>query len=445
MISPRRNRLVVVSVVTALAFVGGCGQDNDDEALDPDSAECTAFSSYQGNSGTTVTIYGSIRDTEQDSLVEAWTPFEQCTGIEIDYEGSGEFEAQIQVRVEGGNAPDLAFIPQPGLIATLVETGKVKEAPAAVKTLAQEGWSQEWQDYGTVDGTFYAAPLGSNVKSLVWYSPSFFEENGYQVPTTWDDMIALSDTIAASGIKPWCVGIESGDATGWPATDWIEDVVLRTAGVDVYDQWIAHEIPFNDPRIVEAVDKAGSILKNEDYVNGGFGEVKSIATTAFQDAGQPVLTGECAMHRMATFYSAQWPDGTEIGEDKDVYAFYFPTIQNDQGNPVLGAGEFTTAFSDRAEVQAVQTYLASAEFANARAKLGSWLSANKGLKLENVPSPVDKLGVQTLQDASTVFRFDASDQMPGKVGAGTFWKGMTDWINGQDTETTLDYIENSWT
>ncbi|MBT8225714.1 MAG: carbohydrate ABC transporter substrate-binding protein [Dactylosporangium sp.] len=443
MIANRRNRLVALTAVAGLALVGGCGAD-EKETLDPNSAECAPYTAYQGHDGETVSIYGSIRDAEQDSLNEAWDMFSQCTGIEIEYEGSGEFEAQLQVRVDGGNAPDLAFLPQPGLLETLVEAGKVKEAPAEVKTLAEQNWTKDWLGYGTVDGTFYAAPLGSNVKSFVWYSPGFFEEKGYKVPTTWDEMTALSDTIADSGIKPWCAGIESGDATGWPATDWIEDVLLRTADTDTYDKWVSHGIPFNDPKIVEAVDKAGSILKNDKYVNGGFGDVKSIASTAFQEGGQPILEAKCAMHRQASFYAAQWPDGTNVGPDGDVFAFYFPAIDASQGKPVLVGGELTAAFNDRGEVKAVQQYLASADFANSRAKLGSWVSANKGLKVENVPSPIDKLSVETLQDENAVIRFDGSDLMPAKVGAGTFWRGMTDWITGKDTQGTLDYIEDSW-
>ncbi|MBN1174806.1 MAG: carbohydrate ABC transporter substrate-binding protein [Micromonosporaceae bacterium] len=443
MISSTRHRFVAIVAVAGVALAAGCASD-DGNGADKDSAECAPFTAYQGHSGKTVTIYGSIRDAEQDSLNEAWKTFTQCTGIEIQYEGSGEFEAQLQVRVDGGNAPDLAFIPQPGLLATLARGGKVKPAAAEVKTLAEQNWSQDWLAYGMVDGKFYAAPLGSNVKSFVWYSPGYFKEKGYEVPTTWDQMIALSDTIATSGIKPWCAGIESGDATGWPATDWIEDVLLRTGGVETYDQWVTHGIPFNDPKIIEAVDKAGSILKSDKYVNGGYGGVKSIATTAFQEGGRPILDNKCAMHRQASFYAAQWPNGTKVGPDGDVYAFYFPTIDPAKGKPVLGAGEFTAAFTDRAEVQAVQQYLASAEFANSRAKLGSWVSANKGVKLDNVASPIDKLSVQILQDSSTVFRFDGSDLMPAKVGAGTFWKGMTEWISGKDTKSTLDYIENSW-
>ncbi len=440
----RRNRFIVVVAAAALAFVAGCSSGGGGSSVDKNSAECEPYQAYQGHDGTTVTAYGSIRDAEQDAMNEAWDLFSKCTGIKIEYEGSGEFEAQLPIRVDGGNAPDLAFIPQPGLLANFAKAGKLKPAPADLKESAQQNYSKEWLDYGTVDGTFYAAPHGSNVKSFVWYSPGYFKDKGYEVPTTWDEMIALSDKIAADGIKPWCAGIESGDASGWPATDWIEDVLLRTAGVDVYDQWVAHQIPFNDPKIAEAVDKAGSILKNDKYVNGGFGGVRSIATTAFQEGGLPILDNQCAMHRQASFYAAQWPDGTKVGKDGDVYAFYFPTIGSSETRPVLGAGEFVAAFADRPEVQAVQSYLASPDYANRRAKQGSWVSANKQLDVANVASPIDKLSVELLQDPKTVFRFDGSDQMPAAVGAGTFWKGMVDWINEKDTKTVLDYIENSW-
>src|SRR5690606_3455017 len=203
--------------------------------------------------------------------------FSRCTGITIAYEGSGEFEAQLQVRVDGGNPPDIAFIPQPGLLARFAQAGKLKPASAETKAMAEQNYPADWLKYSTVDGTFYGAPLGSNVKSFVWYSPKMFQEKGWKTPETWDELIALSDEIAASGVKPWCVGIESGDATGWPATDWIEDLMLRTQGPEVYDQWTTHGIPFNDPRVAEAVDQAGRILKNPKYVNGGFGDVKTIA------------------------------------------------------------------------------------------------------------------------------------------------------------------------
>ncbi|MEV1143080.1 ABC transporter substrate-binding protein [Micromonospora sp. NPDC049799] len=440
-----RQAFVIAGALGLALSATACGTGGNDDTNDnAGSPECSAYEKYEGHDGKKVSIYSSIREIEADRLEQSWEQFSKCTGIEIDHEGSGEFEAQLGVRVDGGNAPDIAFIPQPGLLKRFADGGKLKAASADTKAMAEANYPADWLKYSTVNGTFYGAPLGSNVKSFVWYSPKTFKEKGWTVPQSWDDLIKLSDTIAASGTKPWCAGIESGDATGWPATDWIEDLMLRTQTPEVYDQWTSHGIPFNDPKVAEALDRAGTILKNEKYVNGGFGGVKSIATTSFQEAGVPITTGKCALHRQASFYANQWPEGTKVAEDGDVFAFYFPAIDPAKGKPVLGGGEFVAAFADRPEVQAVQTYLASGEHANSRAKIGDWVSANNKLDLANVANPIDKLSVQILQDKSSVFRFDGSDLMPAAVGAGTFWKGMVDWVNGKDTATVLQGIESSW-
>ncbi|MEH1126907.1 ABC transporter substrate-binding protein [Micromonospora sp. CPCC 206061] len=438
-----RQALVIASVVGLAISAAACGGD-DSGSGNGDSADCAAFDKYDGNDGKKVSIYASIRDTEADLLEQSWEQFTECTGIDIDYEGSGEFEAQLQVRVDGGNAPDIAFIPQPGLLATFAKAGKLKAAPADTKSAAEANYPADWLKYSTVDGTFYGAPLGSNVKSFVWYSPKQFQEKGYAVPKTWAELISLSDKIASTDQKPWCAGIESGDATGWPATDWLEDLMLRTAGPEVYDQWVTHAIPFNAPQVATAMNQAGEILKNPKYVNGGFGEVKSISTTSFQEAGLPILEGKCSLHRQASFYANQWPEGTKVAEDGDVFAFYFPAVDPSKGEPVLAAGEFTVAFADRPEVQAVQNYLATPDYANSRAKLGNWVSGSRGADINNFANPIDKLSVQILQDQSKVLRFDGSDLMPSAVGAGTLWRGMVDWINGRDTATTLSTVESSW-
>jgi len=437
--------LLGLTLAATACGTGGSGGSGNAQP-DPDAevpAGCEAYEEYQGSSGTQVSMYTSIRDIEADRYVQSFEEFEKCTGIKINYEGSGEFEAQLNVKVQGGNAPDIAFIPQPGLLQRFVKAGEVVEAPKGTAANVDEFWSEAWKEYGSVDGKLYAAPMGANVKSYVWYSPKAFAEAGYEIPTTFDELVALSDTIAATGKKPWCAGIESGDATGWVLTDWMEDLVLRDAGPEVYDQWIAHEIPFDDPAIASALDKVGTILKNPEYVNGGFGDVRSIATTSFQDGGLPILEGECFMHRQASFYANQWPEGTTVAEDGDVFAFYFPGETAD-AKPVLGGGEFVAAFNDREEVQKVQTYLSSDEYANTKAGIGDWISANTGLDVANVKNPIDKLSVETLQDPESEFRFDASDLMPAAVGAGSFWQGMTDWINGAETDKVLGEIESSF-
>jgi alpha-glucoside transport system substrate-binding protein len=440
----------VLGLALTLAACGGGGSDDTAGGTSPGEGktECQGLTSFGDLTGKTVKVYTSIVAPEDKAQKDSYNLFTQCTGAKVQYEGSKEFEAQLVVRVKSGNPPDIAYVPQPGLLNTLVkDTGKVVEAPEAVAQNVDKWWGADWKGYGTVDGKFYAAPLGANVKSFVWYSPKTFTAKGWKVPTTWAELTALSDTIAGSGVKPWCAGIGSGEATGWPATDWLEDVMLRTAGKDVYDQWVTHKIPFNDPQVVSALDQVGNILKNPKYVNGGLGDVKSIATTTFQDGGLPILKGTCAMHRQAGFYAANWPKGTKVAEDGDVFAFYLPPFDAAKGKPVLGGGEFVAAFADRPEVKAFQTYLSSDTWANEKAKAtpdGGWVSANKGLDKNNLASPIDQLSAEILQDPEAVFRFDGSDLMPGAVGAGSFWKGMTNWITGQSTQQVLDAIEKSW-
>ena len=454
----RRSKATIGMAAVALVGLSACGgSSSDGDGGSGDSAggdiDCSVYEEFGDLDGKEVSIYTSIVAPEDTPHKESYKPFEDCTGVKVTYEGSKEFEAQLQVRVKGGTAPDLAIIPQPGLLKTMVETGKVKAAPKQVEANVDEFFGEDWKTYGSVDDTFYAAPLGANVKSFVWYSPAAFEEKGYEVPQTWSEMMDLSkkiaeDTSGEEGVKPWCAGIASGDATGWPATDWMEDVMLRTAGPDAYDQWVEHEIKFNDQQVVDALGEVGKILKDPAMVNGGLGDVKTIATTEFQQAGLPIMDGMCYMHRQASFYAANWVEaGAEVGEDGDVWAFYLPAQEAEGDKPVLGGGEFVAAFDDRPEVQAFQTYLSSDVWANEKAKVteGGWVSANTGLDVENLKSPVDKLAAETLQDENAVFRFDGSDMMPGVVGTGSFWKEMTNWIaTDKDDKAVLDAIEKSW-
>ncbi|MEW2383454.1 ABC transporter substrate-binding protein [Micromonospora sp. NPDC047707] len=432
----------VLGLTLTLTACGG-GSDNDTSA-DAPSVDCAQFSQYGDLKGKTVTVYAGIVTPEDKAYVDSYKPFEECTGATIKYEGDKSFETQILVRAKAGNPPDIAIVPQPGLLAQLVETGRVKAAPPEVGANVDKFWGADWKSYGTVNGTFYAAPSGASIKSLVWYSPKEFKDNGYQVPKTLNELVQLSDKIAATGKKPWCAGISSGEATGWPITDWMEDMMLRLNGPETYDKWVKHEIPFNGPESTAALDEVGKFLKNDKYVNGGLGDVKSIATTTFQDAGQPILEGTCSLHRQASFYAANFPENTKVAEDGDVFAFYLPG-KDANSKPLLGGGEFNVAFADRPEVKAFQTYLSTDTWANVKAQVSQgWVSANKGLDVAKVSNPIDKLAAELLQDPNSVFRFDGSDQMPGAIGSNAFWKQSTSWITGQSTKQTVDNIEAAW-
>lgn len=445
----RRGGLVLLAPAVAVALLAACSSNSTKTAtaVPTLTGNCAKYQAYAGYAGKTVTMYASIISPESDSLQKSWQEFSDCTGIKISYEGSNDFESQLPVRVQGGTAPDLAIIPQPGLLQQMVKSGKVAKPTAAVTANEDKYWNKAWKQYGSVNGTFYAAPMSANMKSMVWYSPKAFTAAGYQVPTTWDDLMKLSDTIAAAGKgKPWCGGIGSGTATGWPATDWLEEIVLGKYGGQVYDDWVSHKVKFSDPQITSAMQTLAGWMQNPKYVNGGFGDVKTIATTTFQDAGKPILTGQCWMLQQASFYGAQWPAGTKVAPDGDVFAFYLPANNPSISTPVEGGGEFVTAFSNRPEVQKVQEYLSTPDWATSRIKVApGWVSANQGVDKSVYTNPVDQLSAKYLTDPNATFRFDASDLMPAAVGAGQEWKSFTSWFgSGESIDQVTKEIDAAW-
>ena len=338
----RRSMVGIATLSVAALALAGCAaaEDSGETTTDAGSdsgasvaAGCEAYADYLGNEGETVEIYTTIVEPESTLFQESFVDFEECTGITIEWNGDQAFEEQIAVRVAGGTAPDLAIFPQPGLLSSF--SADLVPASDALVASVDANYTADWKNYGSVDGTLYAAPLGANVKSFVWYSPKTFADNGWAIPTTWAEMITLSDEIAASDFDgyAWCAGIESGAATGWLATDWMEDLMLRFQDGETYDTWVDHSMPFNDPKVLEVLEAAGSVLKNEDYV----GNVSAIATTTFQAGGAGVVDGTCAMHRQASFlggilvgdYGATivTPEDTDV--EGGISTFYFPGLSAD--------------------------------------------------------------------------------------------------------------------
>jgi alpha-glucoside transport system substrate-binding protein len=393
--------------------------------------------------GTEVSVMTVWTDEEGERFQAVLDAFNEATGITVVNEGTNDFETLITVRVEGGNAPDVAVFPQPTLMASFVEDGAIVDLGEVLNMEElQENYIQSWIDLGTVDGQLSGVFFRASTKSLVWYPKAEFEAAGYEVPATWDELIALSDQIVADGGTPWCISIEDSGATGWLATDWVEDIMLRTAGPDVYDQWVAHEIPFNDPAVVEAIETMGGIWMNPDYVYGG---TTTILTTWIADIQNNMFTEDgpnCWLHRQAGWISSFFPEGTEVGTDADF--FYLPPIEEEHGSPVLGGGDVVSMFNDRPEVRAFLQFLATPEAANPWIELGGFIPANRNADLSLYPAGSSDQQQAEIMANATVFRFDASDLMPPEVGAGTFWTGMTDWVSGDDLETVLQEIEDSW-
>jgi alpha-glucoside transport system substrate-binding protein len=404
-----------------------------------------------GTAGT-VTVFG-VEDSENEAgaMQDALTKFGEANGIDITYVGRRDFEQQINAQVLGGNPPDIAAFPQPGKLKQFAQDGELVAVPDDVVASVKEGWADSYLAFSNVDGKQYGVPFKSDFKSSVWYLPCAFEEKGYAVPETLDDFNTLVNDMAANGDTPLCVGIESGPATGWPFTDWVEELVLRQQGIDFYNQWVNHEVPFNDPKVVDTFNEVagpdGYWKDGNVYASGG-----SIAATAFGDNGTPLVQGKCMMHRQASFYSAFFPEGTEFGDGPgQVSTFYFPA---DEGHPVLVGGISAGAFRDAPEVWKVMDYLGSADFANDRqaaqvarvggeGSLSGFLTGNSQADT-SLWAPLEQGFIESLTTADPA-AFDASDQMPAEVGSGTFWTEGTSFVNGdEDAQTAADNIEGSW-
>jgi alpha-glucoside transport system substrate-binding protein len=432
----KKKGLLVGAAVAALSLVASVFTTTSAKA-----ADCADYAQFGKFNNVTVKVFAGIRDPEATVMTNIFKQFTACTGINIAYEGTDQFETLLPVRVKGGNAPDIAIIPQPGLVATMVATGKAVPIAAAARANLNAYYNPAWQAFTTVNGRVYGAPFGASSKSLVWYSPAQFKKLGVKVPTTWAEMEAVAAKFKAAGANPWCAGIESGAATGWPATDWIEEMALRELGPKKYNLWWQGKLKFSSPEMQGVMNKVAAWLGTKDQV----GDLKSVATRKFQDAGVPGLkNGTCGMLQQASFYSSMFPAGTTFGPDADANAFYLPATNNKFGNPVEGAGEFPIAFSTKKEVAAVQTYFSSPVYAIARAAAGGWTSANTGVPIDTYKDPVLKVVAQQLQNKSGAIVFDASDLMPTAVN-GAFWKEITKYYaEGKSMKDIAAAIDANW-
>jgi alpha-glucoside transport system substrate-binding protein len=403
---------------------------------------------FQGKyKGTVVSMTGPFTAQDTVKFNQSIADFQAKTGISIVYAGTKEFEASIRIQIDGNDAPDIADFPQPGLLASFAAQGKVIDASTVVNPAwLKQNYSQAWltlaqmknKDGSTFMGGIWARASG---KDIIYYPKKAFDAAGYKVPTTWDELTALEAQIIKDGDTPWCIGIESGAATGWPATDWIEMLMLRTTTPENYDKWIAGTLKFDSPEVRNAISYMVPIWTDDKMVYGG---TKSIASTNFGDAPKPMFDNppKCWLHKQGSFISSFFPTNLVSGVDYDV--FYAPPIDPAMGKPFEGAGDIYAMFNDRPEVRAVFQYFTMGE------SLKTWIQANGAIgpmndaSLDWYTDPVSKKIAGMIQSA-TVFRFDASDLMPGAVGSGSFWKEMTSWVSGQETlDAALKNIDASW-
>jgi len=408
--------------------------------------------------GTTVTMQTQWVGGEGDNFSAALDPFREATGIRVNVAEvpSGQHETLVNVSLRGGVASDLIVLAQPAVINQYGADGLLVDVATIMDTeklIAEQPALSAYTDGDSI----WAIPYKTDVKSVVWYPIKAFEAAGYQVPTTWDELVALNAQIVADGDAPWCIGMDAGSATGWIATDWVEDVMLRTAGIDAYNAWYKGELPFDSPEVREALDYVAQIFFTPGNVYGGSTAILATSQTAAMDpmwgASQDSLDDpDCWMQKQATWYGPDFfPDMKATGETsfvigEDIGLFYFPPIKEEYGTPALSAGDAVMVTADRPEVRALAQYLATP------AGIEQWIKAGSAIS-PNSTTPIEwSAGYYKLETAAniianaTALGFDASDLMPGEVGAGSFWTGMVDWISadGTNTDQVLAAIDASW-
>ncbi len=442
---------VLFTSVAMVALMIGSAQARDLKFAPGEDAKFN-WASYDGFkqdlSGQEITIMGPWLGPDKDLFESVIAYFEAATGAKVNYNGSDSFEQQIVIDTEAGSPPDVAVFPQPGLARDLAGKGKLFPLGEESATWIKDNYAagQSWVDLATFKGAdgnsaLYGFFYKVDLKSLVWYSPDNFADAGYEVPTTMEELKALTEKMAADGKTPWCIGLGSGGATGWPATDWVEDMMLRTTTPENYDKWVTNEIPFNDPVVIDAIKDYGWFSQNDAYVAGG---AKAIASIDFRDSPKGLFSSPpaCFMHRQASFIPSFFPEGTVVGQDADF--FYFPSYaEKDLGKPVLGAG---TVFGLTKDSPAARAFI---EFLKTPIAHEVWM-AQKGFLTPFKGVNQDAYGDETLKKMggilsnATTFRFDGSDLMPGAIGAGAFWTGMVDYSNGASAEDVTAAIQKTW-
>jgi alpha-glucoside transport system substrate-binding protein len=399
--------------------------------------------------GQTLTIFGPWRGDDEILFKSVLAYFNDATGANAQYSSSENYEQQIVIDTQAGSPPNIAILPQPGLLKDLAAKGFLVPLKDDTSAWVKEnyGAGQSWVDLGTYKGkdgkdAFFAFPYKADLKSLVWFVPENFEEAGYEVPKTMEDLFKLSDQIAADGGTPWCIGLGSGGATGWPATDWVEDLMLRMNTGETYDQWVSNEVKFNDPKVVSVIEEFGKFAKNGKYVSGG---VAAVASTDFRDSPKGLfgIPPKCYLHHQASFIPTFFPEGTKLGTDADF--FYMPTYASkpELGTPVLGAGTLVTITKDSPAAKAFVDFLQTPIAHEVWMAQSGFLTPYKGVNNETYANDALKKQGEILSTATT-FRFDASDLMPGKIGAGAFWTGMVDFVGGKSGEQVGTEIQKAW-
>jgi alpha-glucoside transport system substrate-binding protein len=385
------------------------------------------------NAGS-VKVLAEWSGTEQASFEAVLKPFEDSTGIKVQYTSTRDEAAVLRTSVAAGNPPDLAAAPNPQLLTQFAQQGKIFPLNGAVDMTAfQANYAKSWLDLGEPlkDGKLYQVFSWVAVKGLIWYDPKMFQAKSYNVPTSWQGMIDLQNQIKAAGVTPWCIGLHSGGADdGWPASDWLKEIVLSQSGPDVYDKWVAGTQTWTSPEIKSAFQTFGTILGPSD--SNVYGGKNQILSASFKTAGDPLFTNppKCYMHNQASFITSFFTaDNPTLQPVTDYNFFALPDINSQYAGAHVVAGDAFSMFHDTPQARKLIQYLTTADAQVIWVKRGGKLSPNKQTPLDAYPDQLSRESAQILVNTQ-IGRYDATDNMPADMRSAA-WKALLDFVSNQ--------------
>lgn len=363
--------------------------------------------------GGKVTVLGTWEGAERATFLEMVAPFQRQTGIEVVYTTTKDLSGNLWKGVATGKLPDVAGLPGPGAMREFAQAGALIDLNDAIDVARYKSeTAPAFIQLGTVDDRLVGVFIKSTVKGLIWFNPNMYT---LSAPETWDELLRSAAVSSRGGTKPWCLGLESGEASGWPATDWIEDILLRQSGAAAYDDWVAGRLSWTSEPIRRAFETFGQIIANDAL----FGGVEGALATSYGDAGAPLFStppGCLFLHQgsfMPSFFRGN--SGARVGE----YDFFpFPTMASDAKRSLIAAGDLMGMFNDTPQSRALMAYLVSAEAQSILVSKGGALSPN--VHVTDYPDDISSREAELLRTAEIV-RFDASDMMSDALNE-AFWQ-----------------------